>query len=63
MEINQTIELPDGSVTFQAKLTQPEVDVIIAAGLNYLLQQGILPMKAVAESDIAKMVDGSEELQ
>ena len=63
MEINKTIELPDGSVTFQGSLSQAEVDLVIAAGLNYLLQQGILPMKAVDMDDLASMGEGSEELQ
>lgn len=63
MDVKQTLELPDGSVTFQGTLSQAEVDLVVAAGLNYLLQKGILPIKAMSEPEIINMVGGSEELQ
>lgn len=63
MEVNKTFEGPDGSITFQGKLSPEELDLIISVGLNFLLQQGALPIKAMEEDDMASFGNGSEELQ
>jgi hypothetical protein len=44
MHINKTIETPEGGVSFDGYLEQEELDLIIKIGLNYLLQQGALPL-------------------
>lgn len=63
MKVSKTIEGPDGFVTFTGELTSEELDLIISVGLNYLLQQGALPMKSMEESDLHSFAPGSEELQ
>ncbi len=42
MEINNTIETPEGSVTFTGTLNKQELDVVIGIGLNVLLASGVL---------------------
>ena len=42
MEINKTIETPNGSVTFTGTLNQQELDVVLSVGLNVLLASGVL---------------------
>jgi len=61
MKVSKTLEGPDGFVSFSGELTSEELDLIISVGLNYLLQQGALPMKSV--DDIHSFAPGSEELQ
>lgn len=47
MKVNKTIETPNGPITFQGELTNEELDLVIEVGLNFLLAQGALPMKAM----------------
>jgi hypothetical protein len=42
--IEKTIETPEGGVKFQGELTQEEVDLVLSCGLNWLMQQGALPL-------------------
>lgn len=53
MLVNKTLENKDGSIVFQGELSPEEVDVVIGAGLNWLLQQGLLPftMKDAPDND------------
>lgn len=40
MQINKTIETPEGKVVFEGTLEGPELDFIIQIGLMWLLQNG-----------------------
>lgn len=44
MYVKKTIETPNGGATFEGELSQEELDFVVKIGLNYLLQQGALPM-------------------
>lgn len=63
MKLSKSIEGPNGIVTFTGELTSEELDLILSVGLNYLLQQGALPMKSMEESELHSFGPGSEELQ
>ncbi len=63
MKVKKSLETPDGVVEFQGELNQDELDLILTVGLNYLLQQGAIPLRVMPETDRAKLTTGSEELQ
>ena len=44
MYIEKTIETPEGGVKFQGELTAEEFDLVVSCGLNWLMQQGALPL-------------------
>jgi hypothetical protein len=44
MHVSKTIEGPDGQVHFEGELDAEEVDFVLKIGLNFLLQQGALPL-------------------
>lgn len=52
MQINKTIETPEGTVKFEGELEQKELDLVIQIGLNYLLQQGVLPFTIADDVDV-----------
>jgi hypothetical protein len=53
--IKKTIKLPDGSYTFEGEVSADELDVLVTAGINYLVQQGALPLIGVTEEDLANL--------
>ena len=59
MKVRKTLETPEGTVTFEGDLTQDEVDLVLGVGLNFLLQQGVIPFKMGRTN----MTEGSENLQ
>lgn len=70
MKVNKTIEMPDGSLTFQGELTAQELDTVIMYGLNTLLALGALKPTVVevdGEEDDGQLdlfdSDGDETLQ
>ena len=56
MEINSTIKTEDGVYQFKGELTQDEMDVVVQAGLNVLLQQGAIPFLVRDEEEEANLV-------
>lgn len=66
MKIKKVIETPEGEFTFEGNINEAELDLIVEAGVNFLLQQGVIPFKAFRkESDKASYVSPQEgqELQ
>jgi hypothetical protein len=43
MKINHSVELEDGSYTYQGNLTGKELDFLVEYAINNLLMQGALP--------------------
>ena len=43
MLINKSFETKEGTVKFEGELEEKELDLVLQIGLNYLLQQGVLP--------------------
>lgn len=54
MKVDKTIEMPDGTLTFQGELTGQELDMVIMYGLNTLLALGVVTPTIINE-------DGEEE--
>jgi hypothetical protein len=46
MKIRKVIETPEGNFEFSGELNGAELDLVIEAGVNYLLKEGVLPFKA-----------------
>lgn len=44
MNVSKVIETPEGTVKFEGELGPKELDLVLEIGLNYLLQQGALPL-------------------
>jgi hypothetical protein len=44
LKLNNTVELEDGSVTFQGTLDGVELNYVIETGLNYLMYNNLLPI-------------------
>lgn len=63
MLIKHVVELPDGSVNFQAVLEGPELAIVMEAGLNLLLQEGAIPFLAKDSYDEMNVVPASEVTQ
>lgn len=63
MKINKTVETPDGSVTFAGELNPDELEMVLSVGINFLLQQGALPLKIMDVPRQVNMHKGSEEVQ
>lgn len=63
MRVSQTLETPDGTVTFVGELSQQELDLIISVGLNFLMGQGAVPFQVQKELDFAKNLPGNETEQ
>jgi hypothetical protein len=51
IKVYQTIKTENGTVEFKGELSPEEADYVITMGLNYLLQHGALPFKAVSDQD------------
>jgi hypothetical protein len=47
MLINKSFETKQGTVKFEGELEEKELDLVLQIGLNYLLQQGVLPFTLV----------------
>ena len=60
MIINKTVEMPNGSVTFQGELNAQELDTVLQYGLNTLFALGALQTVRVDEAD---MQEPSETVQ
>ena len=64
MKIKQVVETPEGKYVFQGELNQVEYDLVIEAGINFLLQQGVLPFKSFPkEEDKAMYISSTSETQ
>lgn len=60
IKVYQTIKTENGTVEFKGELSPEEADYVITMGLNYLLQQGVLPFQTVSEEDeLASFLPGS----
>lgn len=44
MKINNTIETPNGGMTFQGELDGKELDYVVQTGLNFLMYNNLLPI-------------------
>ena len=51
MKIAHTVELPDGTVSFQGVLEGPELAIVIEAGMNLLLGEGAIPFVSREQYD------------
>jgi hypothetical protein len=49
MQVNKTIQTPEGTVQFQGELTQAELDMVLTIGLSMLLYQGAI--KSIKPND------------
>jgi hypothetical protein len=45
LQINKTLETPEGKVVFEGTLEEKELDLVIEIGLNMLLQTGAFNLK------------------
>jgi hypothetical protein len=63
LKVKKSLETPNGTVVFEGEITPDELDLILSVGLNYLLQQGAIPLKVLDTKDAAKLAEGSQELQ
>lgn len=63
MEINKTVETPDGSVTFQGVLNADEVEFLISYAIQTLLAKGALPFSVKDDKDMATIAPGSDSVQ
>lgn len=52
MIINKTVEMPDGTLTFQGELSATELDTVIQYGLNTLFALGALKSTIVNTEDV-----------
>lgn len=52
MKVDKVFETPEGTVRFQAELTQKELDAVVTVGLNYLLQVGAIIRLGEAELEV-----------
>jgi hypothetical protein len=43
LKINHSIENQDGSLTFEANLSEEELSFVVELGLNILLAKGVMP--------------------
>lgn len=59
MKVEKVIETPSGTVTFSGELSQAEADVVVRTGLNWLMQQGALPI--ITEGDNIPMSESPEQ--
>jgi hypothetical protein len=59
IKVNQAIQTEQGTVTFNGELSQEELDYVLSAGLNYLLQSGALPFQILDEEDEANYLPGT----
>lgn len=59
MQVNQVFQTPEGAVKFEGELSQAEADVVVRAGLNWLMQQGALPIST--EGDNIPMSESPEQ--
>ena len=57
MKVNNTIEMPDGSVTFQGELNAAELDTVIQYGLSTLFAMGALKSIMLDPKDLAESPD------
>lgn len=53
MKIKKVVETPEGEFLFEGELSADEHDFIIEAGINFLVQQGIIPFKILSKNDNA----------
>ena len=63
MKVKKSLETPDGTVVFEGEISPDELDLILSVGLNYLLQQGAIPLKVLDTKDVSRLAEGSKELQ
>lgn len=47
MFIEKTIKLEEGSVTFKGEFSDEELDLVITAGLTFLVMNGSIPITAM----------------
>ena len=45
MKIRKIIETPEGEFEFSGEINDAEHELILEAGINFLLQQGVIPFK------------------
>ena len=63
MKITKTVETPEGEFTFEGEISEVEHDFIIEAGLNFLIQRGLVPFKMVPNGEISFTPPSSGEKQ
>ncbi len=51
MQVQKTIETPEGRVSFEGELTQAEADLVIKVGLSALIQAGLLTVSLSPDLD------------
>ncbi len=63
MFVNKTLKTDEGTYEFQGELTPEELDVVLQAGLNYLLQAGAIPFTMQDEDGLKDIQEPSQEKQ
>lgn len=63
VRVSKTIEVGDGSVTFDGELSSEELDLVLTAGLSYLFMRGALPFQVINKKDKANIVHNESEAQ
>lgn len=54
MKVNKTLVLPEGAVRFEGELSEPEADMVVEIGLNYLIRAGAFPAVTQALEEAQK---------
>lgn len=63
MQIRKTIKLDNGTYLVEGEFNEAEMDVIIEAGLNLLLENGALPFMASEDEEKLYLVHPPSELK
>lgn len=63
MFVNSLLKTEEGTYHFQGELSQEEVDVVMQAGLNYLLQAGAIPFSMQDTDGLKDILEPSPEKQ
>ena len=61
MHFKKVYKSPDGIWEFQGNFSEEEVRFIVEVGVAYLLREGAIPIKAVADEDIASMMEPTSQ--
>lgn len=63
MHIKQSVELEDGSYTYQGNITGKELDFLVEYAINNLLMQGALPFLTEGSETTEALVMAEHETE
>ena len=61
MHFSKVFKTPEGRWEFNGTFNEEEIRFLVEVGVAYLLKEGAIPIKALAEEDIASMLEPSSE--